>query len=230
MALVECQECGAERSTSASACPQCGARKTLYETFNKNPYFVIAFFSTILTVVLVYFSLEAIDIAYIDCEIENTWPYDDSDCNNNASVQDAEEQSSFVFSTGVIISAVFWIIGWLVNGQPTTEILREPQSKEEKIVKGKTETTNPKIKKKGSISLVFIIICWFILFRIVTNMIIGAVLGFNAGIGADTYNESVTLAEEAVLSFFEEWGLLWSIFQIVIFGILIYKQVLPGAK
>ena len=71
--------------------------------------------------------------------------------------------------------------------------------------------------------------CWFVLLYIVSNMIIGGIVGGIAGAGTDgSYDEAAAASEKAVKEFFQNYGLGYFIVQILLFSVLASAGLLPG--
>lgn len=72
------------------------------------------------------------------------------------------------------------------------------------------------------------VLCWFFLFSIVSNMIIGGVVGGIVGAEFTSYEDGAAAAEKAVPEFFENYGLGIFLMKVVLFTVLAYEGLLPG--
>jgi NADH:ubiquinone oxidoreductase subunit 3 (subunit A) len=77
---------------------------------------------------------------------------------------------------------------------------------------------------------------WFVLLRIVTGGIIGAIVGGVASTGranpdagfAGNFQAGANVGAQAAMQFFQKYGLLVLLFQIVLFTVLCAFRLLPG--
>lgn len=83
--------------------------------------------------------------------------------------------------------------------------------------------------ERNFLARVVAVVCWFFPFIIVSNMIIGAVIGGIAG-SDKTPDDAVVAAEIAVPEFFENYGLGIFLTQLVLFSVLTYEGILPGTS
>jgi hypothetical protein len=83
--------------------------------------------------------------------------------------------------------------------------------------------------ERNFLARVVAVVCWFFPFIIISNMIIGAVIGGIAGSGK-TPEDAVVAAEMAVPEFFENYGLGIFLTQLVLYSVLIHEGILPGTS
>lgn len=69
---------------------------------------------------------------------------------------------------------------------------------------------------------------WLILIYFLTNILIGGIVGGIAGSGADGYEAGAIAGEKASIEFFQNYGLLVLIGQLVLFSLLAFMGKLPG--
>lgn len=84
--------------------------------------------------------------------------------------------------------------------------------------------------ERNFLARVVAVVCWFFPFIIVSNMIIGGVVGGIVGAEFTSYEDGAAAAEKAVPEFFENYGLGIFLTQLVLFSVLTYEGILPGTS
>jgi len=69
---------------------------------------------------------------------------------------------------------------------------------------------------------------WFVAFYFLSNIFVGAVVGGIAGASTTTFEAGAMAGQQASIKFFEKYGVIVFLLQVVTFAILCFFRLLPG--